>query len=815
MIAAAQLRWWMLVSRTKMGCSRYLLAVTAALLLGPSGTALAAPGVAVFPSPGTHVALPGTQIAFRGVPAAGIGSITVVGSRSGTHSGRIQADSDGHGGSFLPDRPFVDGEQVTVHTRLKIIGSSHGTFRFTIARLWGPIGAEHIPLVGAGSTGVLHYHSRPDLVPATVKVTTNRAPASLGDVFVAPQQGPVQNGPELLDPSGVLIWFKPLPKDWLATDFRVQRLFGHTVLTWWQGTTNRGSGRGEGVIYDRHYRQIYVVKTANGLQGVDLHEFLITPQGQAYIIAALPLRWGSSHGPFMDSVVQEIDIRTGLLLFEWHAYDHIPLSESFFKPKSTHSYVYDPYHLNSISIAHDGNLVISSRNTWASYKVDRHTGRVLWTLGSNKGSFKMGPGTRTAFQHDVLVQPDGTLTEFDDGAGPPQIENQARGIRISIDTKAKTTKLLAEYKHLPSIVSWFEGSMQVLSGGDLFLGYGSAPNFSGFDSGGRLDYDAHFNAPTNSYRAYRFPWSAQPPTTPAVALTRGADGVSTIYASWNGATDVSSWRVLAGPRPGALSQIGIEPKRLFETAIQAHTEQSYVAMEPLSASGHTLARSQTVGSSSTRVSIFGHSAFISGGGGGLFVGCFSSHTCHIGTTVTAGNTVIATTGPEHVDANSAAYVFFSLSSNGRSMLSRSSGHQLAVTATVRNVDGASNSSNLNLLPYSTTGSPPAYSVQHAPAITIFGRSAFVSPSGVGGLFVGCHASDPCHLKTTVTSGSTVIAQTAGAFVGADDFANLLFTLTSTGNSLLSHTHGNQLPVKITVSGEGQTASAQMSLVRFG
>jgi hypothetical protein len=175
------------------------------------------------------------------------------------------------------------------------------------------------------------------------------------------------------------------------------------------------------------------VQAANGLQGMDLHEFLVTPQGDAYIVGVSPVRYPGTSKPLMDAVVQEIDIKTGLVLFEWHALDHVPITESYFNTKSK-GFVFDPYHLNSIAVDADGNLILSMRNTWAVYKVNRSTGAVMWTLGSNKSNFKMGSGTSTAFQHDAIVQPDGSITMFDDGGGPPTV----RAGRASRSTRPTT-----------------------------------------------------------------------------------------------------------------------------------------------------------------------------------------------------------------------------------------------------------------------------------------------------------------------------------------------------------------------------------------
>ena len=212
----------------------------------------------------------------------------------------------------------------------------------------------------------------------------------------------------ILDPSGNLIWFHPLPKNMLASDFRIQQLGNQPVLTWWQGIANYGTGRGQGVIFNTNYQQLAIVNTADGLPGADLHEFLLTPQGDAYLVAVSPVRWPHMNRPLLDAVVQEIDIKTGLPLFEWHALDHVPLSESFFKPSAPGRY-YDPYHLNSVSVDTDGNLIVSLRNTWAIYKISHQTGAVIWTLGSNRSSFKLGAGVGTAFQHDAIAQGADTL----------------------------------------------------------------------------------------------------------------------------------------------------------------------------------------------------------------------------------------------------------------------------------------------------------------------------------------------------------------------------------------------------------------------
>src|SRR5207248_1924871 len=104
----------------------------------------------------------------------------------------------------------------------------------------------------------------------------------------------------------------------------------------------------------------------------------------------------------VDSVVEEIDIPTGLLLLRWDSLDHVPVSDSYapLPPRRTRD-PFDYFHANSIAVDRDGNLVVSGRNTWTAYKLDRHTGAVIWRLGGKHSSFRLAPRTYWAFQHDV------------------------------------------------------------------------------------------------------------------------------------------------------------------------------------------------------------------------------------------------------------------------------------------------------------------------------------------------------------------------------------------------------------------------------
>jgi Arylsulfotransferase (ASST) len=789
-----------------------LIASAAAWVL--AALAQAATPVTVFPTPGSRYNPPGTQIAFRGVPAAGIGPVLVVGSLTGAHAGTIAGDSDGDGASFLPSKPFAAGETVTVITHLALVGAPTGRFSFTVERPAPPLPPAvpaHIP---AGARGLQHFWSRPDLQPASITVNRHSEPSSLGDIFVAPQFGPNQNGPMILDPSGKLIWFDPTPLSTklLITDFRVQNLHGQQVLTWWEGTSNAGSGRGVGVIFNSNYKEIATVHAGNGLDA-DLHEFLITPQGQAYLLAIAPVWLHGLKRPVLDYAVQEIDISTGLVLFDWHAMDHIPLSQSYAYGPHAPGHVIDPFHLNSISIDHDGNLVVSARNTSAVYKINRSTGQVMWTLGGKKSSFKMGPGTTTAFQHNAVVQPDGTLTMFDDGGGPPRVHKFSRAIRVALNTKNMTAKLVKAYNHPPPISAAFEGGAQALPGGDTFVGWGQQPYFTEYNAAGQATFDAHFTVPTASYRAYRFPWSGQPLTTPALAASPGGDGSARLYASWNGATNVASWRVLAGVNPAGLGAIGSSPRSNFETAIRAHNGNPSFAVQAIASNGAVLGTTPTV-TLPVRLAIYGGSAFVppSNGLGGLPVGCLQPTPCQVIITIRQGRTVLAHSGKENVGANQNGIVYFRLSPSARRSLSRN--HRLSAAVSLQDVGGPSATTSMTLVAFSVSGSGPHRSVSNAMTLAIVGETDFVSSTGFGGILAECASNTPCHVKATVTVGRTTIATTGSEFVGANELGYVSFQLSGQGKSMIAHARGHQLGAHVTIAGDGATASADVALIPF-
>jgi Arylsulfotransferase (ASST) len=379
------------------------------------------------------------------------------------------------------------------------------------------------------------------------------------------------------------------------------------VLAWWQGViTNTGATEsGEDVIVDQHYRRVATLKASGGWV-VTLHELVIRGH-DAWVTANknIPMnlsRYGGAYnGALIDSAVQEYDLDTGKLIRSWDALDHISLDDSR-ATLPTNGFPWDAYHVNSINLPGDGTFVVSMRNTWAAYKVNIATGAIEWTLGGRQSSFKLGKGAAFQWQHDVVVYPGGAggvlVTLFDDHCcqitgGGTYVSPTApsRGLVLKLDPQSRTATLAGQYGHGDNFDSEYMGSIEPLPGGNEFVGWGSAPFFSEYDSSGQMLLDARLPGSDITYRATVEPWVGLPLYPPAGAARRGR-GKTTVYASWNGATEVASWRVLGGGGAGELTTVASAAKSGFETGIPVAQGYQTFEVQALGAGGRVLGTSQ-------------------------------------------------------------------------------------------------------------------------------------------------------------------------------------------------------------------------------
>lgn len=414
-----------------------------------------------------------------------------------------------------------------------------------------------------------------------------------GHLFATPQTD--QFSPAIYDTDGMLIWSHP--GGGAGTDFRVQQYEGRPVLTYWTGTSQYGNGQGHGVILDNSYQPIAHVYAQGGLQA-DLHEFELTDAGTALITSYPPVRadltsvGGKTGGWMFDCHIQEIDIATSRLLLDWRASDHIPLTESYVALGSdggTAPTAYDPYHLNAISADSDGTLLLSARHTHTVYSLDRTSGAIRWRLGGKKSDFAVDADAAFAWQHHARRQSADEISMFDNHVNTSK--GTSRGLVLSIDESAKTATLKQEYADR-SHVGFAMGSTQLLGNGNVLVGWGTQPYATEFTADGTPVWEAS-GLGADCYRVAKSTWVGQPKADPDIATVTDPSGRLRVSASWNGATEVASWRILSGATNDSLSAVATIPKDGFETT-STIDGAAFVQVLALDANGTSLGSSTVV-----------------------------------------------------------------------------------------------------------------------------------------------------------------------------------------------------------------------------
>ncbi|EJT96609.1 hypothetical protein DACRYDRAFT_112558 [Dacryopinax primogenitus] len=413
--------------------------------------------------------------------------------------------------------------------------------------------------------------------------------------------------PLILDNNGSTVWSGEI--DWgNSMDLIVQEYQGQPVLSFFQGTfSSAGFGEGYWVVLDQSYNVLTTVSSLNQTANTsDFHEFILTPQNTALVeswrveSADLSPVGGPQEGFTWDCVFQEIDLSSGELLFEWRSLEHVPVSMTYFgfaNPSVGNSSdnPFDYCHINSLDKDANGDYLVSLRGPSTLYLVNHTTSDIIWQIGGMNPSFSMGTNTSFWFQHHARFLTPDTSNPFrisvfdnaDGGNGAQPGDPVARGIVLELDTSAMTYTLIQEYPAPFGQTAPSQGSTSVLSNGNVFIGWGAQPYYSEFSSSGDLLYEVHFaslNSTAQSYRAFKQAWVGRPLTNPDFAL----DGQGNAFASWNGATDVSTWALLGGNSTGSLQLMTSTSKSGFETTISAPTAVLFYAAAAIATNGTCL-----------------------------------------------------------------------------------------------------------------------------------------------------------------------------------------------------------------------------------
>jgi hypothetical protein len=147
------------------------------------------------------------------------------------------------------------------------------------------------------------------------------------------------------------------------------------------------------------------------------------------------------------------------------------------------------------------------------------------------------------------------------------------------------------------------------------------------------------------------------------------------------------------------------------------------------------------------------------------------------------------------------------------MLAGARGHRLMTVATVRDVSGAAAATTVQLIRFSIVGRGPRRHVTQSPTLRIVGVTDFVSAGGTGAILAGCVNAAQCHASVTLSLGRIVIARSGPVPAGANELGYVFFKLSARGRRALANASGNQLGARLTLSGDGATATASVVLVQ--
>lgn len=458
--------------------------------------------------------------------------------------------------------------------------------------------ATMVPAAGNPGSGVSSFVTRPELRPADVRITELSAhgqPTRPRFIVMAPMADvayeSAQRGPMIIDRRGRLIWFEPSEDS--TFNVQVQTYKGRPVLTRWHGQLLDGYGAGVGEILDESYTPIATVGNA-ATRPIDLHELQLTSRGTALTThyetrkADLSSIGGPADGVLLVSHALEIDVATNKTLFDWVSIDHVGLDESYQPLPSAPGDAFNYFHINSVAEAGDGNLLISGRNTWCVYKVHRQTGEVIWRLNGKRSDFKVPDDAGFSWQHHVRAHGRSELTVFDNAniSG-----HNSLALKLELDEAGKRVSLKHAYQHPAKFTAWTLGSVQVRADGNVFVGWGAQPYFSEFSADGELLSDGQFNSETRSYRTFLAEWTGHPATKPTIVARSNQGSGFVIYASWNGATEIDHWTVLAGSEPLALEPVGSQAWSGFETTIVVNSNGPAFQVAAIDRHGNELGRS--------------------------------------------------------------------------------------------------------------------------------------------------------------------------------------------------------------------------------
>ncbi|KAF9699510.1 hypothetical protein EKO04_002262 [Ascochyta lentis] len=458
------------------------------------------------------------------------------------------------------------------------------------------------------------YISNTNVKPPQMQVNKNGSGLADGYLFLGMDGEPTsgQNWPTIYDFSqdrmGTLVWTGNYTEPF---DFKTQTYKGQPVLTFWSGELKDGFGRGSYFILNQSYVEIaHFQANRFGNDTGDIHEFTITSDNTALIPIYHAIPWnltetgGIEDGWLFENTFQEINIKTGELVFEWNASTHVGINESYNSlPEDVgraEGSPWDYFHINSIEKDANGDYLVSARVMDCVYKISGQDGHIMWRLNGKQSDFQVDDAAVFAFQHDARWVNDRNqtrMTLFDNG--PTDNIAYSRGLLLDVNQNDMTVKFIQDFTNGAKTWAQFEGSLQAIDPSNestnFLISYGSQPYFAELSANGDVLLDVQFGKTNavNSYRAYKLPWQGKPLTKPDMHWNKNENRA---YFSWNGQTDCENWVVYTANATNSSTWTNVTTVRRtgFETTVDLTDVQldTYVRGKAVNSSGSVLGWTQ-------------------------------------------------------------------------------------------------------------------------------------------------------------------------------------------------------------------------------
>ena len=337
-----------------------------------------------------------------------------------------------------------------------------------------------------------------------VTVTTRRPGPAEGLLLVDPSYDSAAGGRvsylAVLDDHGVPRFHRRVP----VRAFNFRRHAAHRLYSYANAIEDESCSirEVEVVLLDELLEVVDRVRAA-GLCNTDLHDFLITPEGNFLFIAYIPAERDfsavpdgkgeysySTAEPTHDSVIQEVSPE-GEVVFRWNSGEGREGPPIELADCRMLSFPEQYARLNSFSLTTEGNLLASFRGCAQVLEIERPSGRVLRQVGGRAPAIPDGRvhhrfvgdpypvgfcGQHTPIETGRSANGDLRLALFDNGVGCPGDEHRRRWhrnhpSRVVEYRLSGDEAIFLRHREIPFPVD-IAGSVQALENGNWLISQG-------------------------------------------------------------------------------------------------------------------------------------------------------------------------------------------------------------------------------------------------------------------------------------------------------------------------------------------------------